>query len=215
MDAPEPPSELLARVAHRWRQPERGEDYRDRRWRRRRQRDPELVAALLARYASGARRVLDVPAGTGRLAGAAPGSTWFGVDASQSMLRALPVNLAPRAVVGLAEALPLRDGAVDVVLCCRLLHHLPSRDARRILLAEFARVTRDLVIVSFWDRTSWPQLRRRLWGGRAESRVGVARAELLADLRAAGLEPLAFSASARFLSAQTFAVARRRDSRPC
>lgn len=215
MDTSEPSSELLARVAQRWRQPERGDEYRDRRWQRRRERDPELVAALLARHAAGARSVLDVPAGTGRLARAAPASAWFGVDASLPMLCALPSHLAPRAVVGLAEALPLRDGAVDVVLCCRLLHHLPSRDARRILLAEFARVSRDLVIVSFWDRTSWPQLRRRLWGGREETRASVARAELLADLRAAGLEPLAFSASARFFSAQTFAVARRREPPPC
>ena len=215
MDVPEPPLKVLARVAERWRQEARGADYRERRWRRRRERDPQLVARLLARFGADAKSVLDVPAGTGRLAEACDGRLWLGVDASRPMLSALPAALAPRAAVGLAQALPVADGAVDVVLCCRLLHHLPSRAARRLVLAEFARASRDLVIVSFWDRASWPTLRRRLVGGRDESRVTLTRSELRADLVSAGLEHVAFCASARFLSPQTFAVARRPGGRPC
>lgn len=207
----------LARVAERWRVDGQGERYRRVRWRRRAARDPKLVARLLARHAPRARIVLDVPAGNGRLAPAidASGARWCGIDVSPQMLAAVPGEQAGRCAVGRAERLPVRDGACDALVCCRLLHHVEDRAARRAVLAEFARVSRGPVLVSFWDRAAWPTWRRRLGLGRPgrDGRHATTRAELRADLEAAGLEWLEFAAPRRFLSAQTFAVARPRRAR--
>lgn len=202
----------LARVAQRWCADGHGERYRHVRWRRRGARDPELVARLLARHAPHARLVLDVPGGSGRLATAIElrGARWCGIDVSPQMLAAVPGENAGRCAVGRAERLPVRDGACDALVCCRLLHHVEGRAARRALLTEFARVSRGPILVSFWDRAAWPTWRRRLGLGRPErdARHATTRAEVRADLEAVGLEWLEFAAPWRFLSAQTFAVAR-------
>ena len=203
----------LAHVAARWRVAGHGEHYRDRRWRRRRDRDPRLVARLLAQHAADARRILDVPSGSGRLAHAieAEGRAWFGMDAAAEMLSAAPRELHARRALARADRLPLRSASVDAVVCCRLLHHLEGRAARQALLGELARVTRGPVIVSFWDRDAWPSWRRRLGlsGPARDRRIALTRGEVQGELAAAGLELVAFAAHRRYLSAQTFAVARR------
>jgi ubiquinone/menaquinone biosynthesis C-methylase UbiE len=99
------------------------------------------------------RRVLDVGAGTGRVALglAARGAIVHGLDASAEMLavareRATQAGLAIPFDVADAHALPVADRSVDAAVCFRLLMHV--LDWRRCV-AELCRVSRQRVVIDF------------------------------------------------------------------
>ncbi|MGQ3411068.1 class I SAM-dependent methyltransferase [Natrinema sp. LN54] len=88
-------------------------------------------------------RVLDVGCGTGELsrvlAAESPGEV-IGCDADPDLLAAASEHVP--VVTGDAVRLPFPDDAFDLVVCQALLINLPEPAAA---LAEFARVSRDLV----------------------------------------------------------------------
>ena len=178
---------------------------------RREQRDPRLLSALMARFplSGDAARVLDVPSGTGRLHAVASGlgRELVAVDRSLAMLS----RGAGKRLCASAWRLPFRDDCFELVLCCRLLHHLDQDQQRAGLLRELARVARERVLISYWDAACLQMLRRR-WGLRrarqSDTRVAIGRARLEQLARAAGLEVLGHAASARWLSPQTFCALR-------
>ncbi len=204
----------LERAAGQWMDPGRGARYAAVRWRRRAARDPRAVARLLAQHTRPGAVVVDVPAGSARLAAAIAqdGRHWIGFDVSAAMLAAVPAPRTGHIAIARAERLPLGDHAADAVVCCRLLHHVHEPAARSLVLHELARVARELVLVSFWDRAAWPSLRRAVAGGGQDraGRAAIGRADFAAELDAAGLELIGFHAVLRFFSAQTFAIARPR-----
>jgi SAM-dependent methyltransferase len=200
----------------RWQKPDSGTRYEGRRWRsvRRRGNDPRLVGRILARYLEprGGATVLDAPCGTGRLrpAIAGPGRRWIGLDVSASMLAALDDEALPR-VRGDVAALPFADDAFAAVVCCRLLHHLQEPEGFRRTVTELVRVSRELVVASFWDAGSLPARHRRVFphrGGRRVGRIPHAKAHVRLVFAGAGAEVLGFHHTLRFFSRQTFVVAR-------
>lgn len=201
------------RLARRWDLPASGDAYAHRRWgsKRRENRDAGLIRSLLGRHASNSPlgRILDVPCGTGRLRPfLASRGTYVALDASSSMLRQVDCE---RRALGSAWRLPLADHSVDVVVCCRLLHHVRDADERRALIGELSRVSRGLVLASFWDAASWHALRRRAGWRRAshpDSRVAIDRRVIADEFDQAGARPLGFAHSLRWVSPQTFLAAR-------
>jgi SAM-dependent methyltransferase len=195
-----------------WSAPGSGERYAGQRFAsgRAAMRDPKLVRALLERH--GVRgAILDVPCGSGRLHQtlAAFGQRVVGADISADMLRA---SSAPRdawrACASIA-CLPFRDGAFDVVVSCRYLHHVRVEADLAVALCELVRVSRRLLIGSYWDAASLPALRTRLGWKRAEGRRAIRR-ELLEQLIAsAGARVIDSKHSLRFVSQQAFFVAER------
>ncbi len=151
----------------RYRDREEAATYDERRFRSLRgrlvdRRERALVARALA--AAGnfhGGRLLDLPAGTGRLAAllAAHAGLVLGADRSREMLR-LGAGYRGQAVQADVVALPFRDGAFDAVVSLRLLGHLPPA-VRAAALAELARVSRGPLIVAFYDSTWLTRLRRR------------------------------------------------------
>lgn len=92
----------------------------------------------LARY-DGARRVLDVGAGTGNVVTKVAAPVRIAVDLSPAMLARLRAkDGGVRSVVALADALPFRDGCFDLVVTYSTLHHLHDWSA----LAEMRRAVR-------------------------------------------------------------------------
>ena len=180
---------------------------------RKRARDPNLVRRALARHAAALplSRVLDVPAGAGRLrpALAELARRYVGVDVSASMLREGTREEAAL-LVGDARRLPFADATFDAVVCCRLLHHLRDPDAFRLVVGELMRVSRGLVVASFWDAGALPE-RHRL-RPRRDRRRAHAKAFVRDAFARAGAEVLGFEHSFRFLTRQTFAVARSRNA---
>lgn len=144
--------------------------------------------------------ILDMPCGTGRfwpmLAGTGAGRLMAG-DNSPAMLAAALANTAPatRARIQVqrmdAFALPLADGAVDHVLCMRLLHHFAAPADRLRILREIHRVARTGATVSVWVDGNLQAWRRRLQEARRApdappNRIVVPRAVFEAELAEAG-----------------------------
>jgi SAM-dependent methyltransferase len=163
--------------------------------------------------------VLDCPAGAGRLADllAARGFGVVAADQSGAMLGHAAAALSgaglPRRLAAAdALALPFRDGAFDLVLCHRLLHHLATEAERRALLRSLAAASRRWVLVSWFDAASLQSLRRSLRRPfRPSGRHGVLRGTLERDAAAAGLSTTAVRALRPWVSEQTFALLRKRD----
>jgi SAM-dependent methyltransferase len=128
-----------------------------------------LGAALAALLPRGAR-VLDVGCGDGRLAEELhrlrPDSAFRGVDVLVRPDCRIPVTQFD----GLN--LPAPDGGFDAVLIVDVLHHM---DAPGVLLAEAARVARDVVIVKDHDATGFlAPFILRFMDGVGNARFGVA-----------------------------------------
>ena len=138
---------------------------------------------------------------------------YVGADISQAMLAAAPPGELVRADV---RALPFPDASFDLVLCCRLLHHVESEAELGELITELLRVSGRFLVASFWDSGSlaaWRARARLARGRHPEGRVARPRREIAALVRAAGGEVLSFHHSFRFLSQQTFFLARRASER--
>jgi len=97
---------------------------------------------------AGARRILDVGAGTGTLAimlkGAVPDADVFALDADPDILeiareKSERAGAEVRFVHGFSTALPFDDGSVDRVLSTLFFHHLTG-EAKRDTAREIARV---------------------------------------------------------------------------
>lgn len=205
-------------VAQRWSQPPSGKHYQSQRWRnaRARNRDRRLLAALCeGQGVSFGGPWLDAACGTGRLSGAfgqAAQPRYLGLDVALPMLAEHPCG--GRVVQGSVFELPFVDGAFEFVLACRLLHHLRDDATRRAALAELARVSSRWLAVSFWDAGSWPG-RRRLRGHRAsDRRRPFARALLEEELDELGYELVATRTSLRWITMQTWGLARARTRTP-
>jgi SAM-dependent methyltransferase len=164
-----------------------------RRWSSRR--ETALVARLVRSLSSGPATVLDVPCAAGRLVRPLLGlaSRVVAIDASPAMVEVAREAHADEvasgrvtASVGTAESLPFEDGAFDVVVCWRLLHHLVDAAERARILAEVARVSRAGVVLSFADAGT---LRARLQSARRRNRrcVKLSPRALADEASAAGL----------------------------
>jgi len=207
-----------------WDSGEAARFYRAQRWSsaRKRERDPRLVDRILARHLDGVGRdstapplVLDVPCGAGRLAAvlAAHGS-YVGVDLSPAMLaEARKVDASSLALLrGEIQRLPFADGSFDAVVCCRLLHHVREPEHVADVLRELCRVSRRLVVASFWDAGTLPAWRRRVLPGEREARrFAHGKVDLESALAGTGADVIAWRHHLRFFSRQTFLVAEKRS----
>lgn len=201
-------------AAERWQDPEAARRYARERFGRQRAgaRDARLVSALLARHGvePGPGGILDAPCGTGRLRAALArfGVPVVGLDASPAMLAE---SEGARRLVGALPRLPFSTGSFDVVVCCRLLHHLGAQEELAAAIEELVRVSRRLVIASFWDAASLAAWRRRSGLRRdASGRAALARPRLEQLFRRAGADVIDCAHSFRFVSMQAFALARKR-----
>lgn len=204
----------MTRVDTKWGASDSGTRYSTSRFAssRARGRDARLVSTLLGRQGVSLREndcsVLDVPCGTGRLRDVLETRQggYVAVDRSLSMLAE---NEGSR-VLADATTLPFREDEFDVVVCCRLLHHLPAAE-RKSVVEELVRVSRTLVIASFWDACSYHSWRRRTGLRRArheDTRLSASRADIEADFNGVGARVVGYAASMRFVSPQTFVAVR-------
>lgn len=136
--------------------------------------EQRIVRELLA-MAAGSRKdfvSLDVPCGYGRFSAALleVSSRLIDADRSTSMAtRALSAAQAmgakdPGSAVVDIRALPFASATFDVVLSMRLLHHLHDRPDRDAMFRELARVTREHVVISYYDTTVAHRLQRKIAG---------------------------------------------------
>ncbi len=155
---------------------EQAERYRDRFRTGRRKRIDHLERRTLRRLLDGIGPLsvaLDIPAGTGRLAPllAQVADRVLLADGSPTMLEVAREGLSGLEVECLetdVRCIALETGSVDLVLCHRFLHHIHDAEARARILSEFARVSRQYVIISYYTpgfRDQWRWLRSRVIPG--------------------------------------------------
>lgn len=140
------------------------------RWSKRRvtRREIHRIEKLLASQPR-CRRLLDLPCGGGRVSGPLAAKTDLLLQADISLgqvLTAKQVMSSHESVAWFTASaflIPLKDDAVDAVLCNRLTHHLPAAERER-LIRELLRVAAQFVIVSYYDHDSFKSLGRRLRG---------------------------------------------------
>lgn len=206
-----------------WQDADAGQHYAGSRWRSSRAalRDPMLVDRILARHGvrPSLRPILDAPCGTGRLRPMLErrGLRYVGVDLSPAMLGEARAGGAPALVQAHVARLPFQDESFDVVVCCRLLHHLHERAELESTIGELVRVSHRLVIASFWDAASLHAWRRRVGLRRSEGprgRRAIGKRELRELFADAGADVLGFHHSFRFVAQQAFAVAIKRARVP-
>jgi ubiquinone/menaquinone biosynthesis C-methylase UbiE len=131
----------------------------------------------------GAQRVLEVGCGTGHFTAwlASQGLQAVGLERAPAMLAEMGRRFPEvPAILGDAHQLPLRAGAVDVVVFVTTLEFLdePAR-----ALAEAVRVARQGVVVLTLNRCSLGGLSRR-WGAQAQrALLGQARDYSIKELR--------------------------------
>ena len=104
---------------------------------------PSLVAAMLEQLGPpNGRTLLEVGCGTGNYAAAfaEAGFRVIALDPSREMLARAAAKLPGQVTRAVGESLPLPDRSIDCTVTVNVFHHL--RDPR-LLLGEFARVTRD------------------------------------------------------------------------
>lgn len=207
------------RVRSKWAESGAGAQYTVLRWRdpRAALRDPMLVERILERHGvrPALRPVLDVPCGTGRMRAVLERRRmrYVGVDVSMPMLIEAQRQGETGWMQGDVEHLPFQDDSFDVVVCCRLLHHMHDESEIESVVRELTRVSHRMVIASFWDSASLHALRRRVGLRRSEGPTGrraVSKRILRRAFDAAGADVVGFHYSFRFVSQQTFAVALKR-----
>lgn len=129
-------------------------------------RELALLRRLLATQRR-SRRLLNLPAGGGRVSQPLAESTDLLLEADIAVGQLL-YGAGRRAwetpevrMTASAFHIPLQDRAVDGVVCIRLCHHLPTPAERERLLAELLRVADRFVIMTFFDFNSLKNLLRR------------------------------------------------------
>ena len=118
-----------------------------------REEDPRIARALLDALGPGARRVLNVGAGSGSYE-PRDGRDVVAVEPSPVMRAQRPPGAAP-CVDARAEALPFSDGSFDAAMAVFSDHHWADRAAG---LRELRRVARRVVVLN-WN----PASRRAFW----------------------------------------------------
>jgi SAM-dependent methyltransferase len=115
------------------------------------------------------RRLLDLPCGGGRVSGPLAAATDLLLQADLSVGQVLMARQTMGSqghiawFTASAFMIPLKDGAVDGVVCNRLTHHLSSVEQERAV-HELLRVSTRYVVLSYYDHDSFRSLGRRLRG---------------------------------------------------
>jgi ubiquinone/menaquinone biosynthesis C-methylase UbiE len=85
--------------------------------------------------------------------------------------------------------LPFADLAFDATFCVRFLHHVPDPESRRRCIAEIARVTRSVLVCTYFESRSLKHLARMARAGlrrRPSLRFACRFGEIRADIDSAG-----------------------------
>ncbi len=162
-------------------------------------------------YIPGESHVLDFPCGSGRLIRLIKnkGHRVSAADASASMLELAKNNCgdihSDPNLLGFHERdvfnSGFADGEFDAVICNRLFHHLNESEDRIAALKELARISRGVIIVSFFNSFSISficrKLRKKIKGRSLKDRIPIPMADFSREAHDSGLR-VAYSTAARW-----------------
>ena len=163
----------IRRIREQYERGEHAETYANKRWTETRharkthkwelQAVQELLHVAEGHLEGPLQSILDLPCGNGRFQPLLQGhaSMLIQGDLAHSMLqRRLDSSL--QAMQASLLNIPLKDNAVNLSFCFRVLHHFPEPDVRQAIFAELSRVSRHFALVSYYDASAFPHLRDRI-----------------------------------------------------
>ena len=170
------------------------------------------------------RRILDMPCGYGRLAQLLSRYSQSLIQADLAMAMLLRREgkssgsdeagntsaSGPLAMQASLFQIPLKDQAVDLCFCMRVLHHFPDAEARVNILTELSRVSGKFAIASYYDASAFPHLRDRL-RKRKRTLTPVSHATFAAEANAAGFKIVEKRFRRRWFSFQVLALLQKVD----
>ncbi|MGQ9650967.1 MAG: class I SAM-dependent methyltransferase [Phycisphaerae bacterium] len=179
--------------------------------------EQKLVGKWLRLCAPGAT-VLDFPCGTGRFNELVRqcGHRLIRADRSTAMLaQARTLGPNDHALGNICCDLacpPFPDNSVDIMILWRIFHHLRSWEDRRTVLRQAARVARNYVIMSYYDRaclTYWTQVfAQKCFRARPKLGGAIRTSDLLDLTSDLGLSPVEIHRYRRFISLNSAACFR-------
>ncbi len=114
--------------------------------------------------------VVDIPCGSGRLLPEfAKAKSVYAFDINASMLAEAQKNNPGEQYkfqVASAAEIPLPDGAVDGLVCMRLLHHVADKKELEDIISELSRVTKGYALITFYRKNILKILWRKITGKR-------------------------------------------------
>jgi SAM-dependent methyltransferase len=169
-------------------------------------------------------RALDAPCGYGRFTGliGENGFTLFASDLSLAMVKRAcapgPSPIIPIGIVSnLTRGLPFKPAAFALVFSMRFFHHLHTSPERLSALSEFARVSREWLIVSFYRSNPLHLLQRAVRRKvlRKKTRIKMIGArEFREEASSAGFEVVRVVPLFRGIHAQHIALLRKTKRAP-
>lgn len=166
-------------------------------------------------------RLLDMPSGTGRMFDLARAASREVVEADWSLemlrecrrhWREVPAGY----VRAICFRLPFPDGAFDGVYSGRLNHHIDGEAERLAHVRELMRVSRRVVVFTFFDHAGPKNLIRRLLKPlhKKRDKMTLRRSQVRALAEAAGFRVAASTPLIPFFSGHRLTVLVRREAPP-
>jgi SAM-dependent methyltransferase/uncharacterized protein YbaR (Trm112 family) len=155
-------------------------------------REARLLDSLLESQGH-CRTLLDLPCGGGRVSAPLARHTDLLLEADIGLGQvryARQHGRVPTTQIWMTASgfeIPLQDSAVDGTVCVRLNHHLPTAVERERLVRELLRVSRQFVIMTFFDYDSLKNRLRRVRGKRPKLTMRVDELRALAQSCGAAL----------------------------
>jgi SAM-dependent methyltransferase len=185
-------------------------------------REQNILRKIFKRDGEASGIVLDVPCGFGRFSASIQkrSNILISSDLSFHMVRrALQRNHRTERLFGVVadakKGLPFKNRALSGIVSMRFFHHIHEHSERLAVLREFARISSDWIVLSYYRKNFLHELQRK--GRRklkkARRRISIiSREEFKKELSGAGLEPLKSYPIFRGLHAQHILVLRsKRD----
>ena len=130
-------------------------------------REIRILEKALSHAAEGCGPALDLPCGCGRFTGLLLEQGWQPVNADYSIEmvrraldRSRSLHQIPGIVADAKANLPFRENSFDLILAMRFFHHVHDSDELLSILTEFARVSKDWIIASYYKANALHRLQR-------------------------------------------------------
>lgn len=160
-------------------------------------RENHILIKLFKKINKSTGLALDIPCGYGRFSKffRERGFTLVSSDYSFQMVRRAVERLKSDPIIlGItADAkknLPFRSNSFDVLLSMRFFHHVHEPEEREFILREFARVSQNWIVISYYQTNFLHQLQRKIRKILRKNQVNIkmiSRNELKSLLEEAGL----------------------------
>ncbi|MFA5067200.1 MAG: class I SAM-dependent methyltransferase [Candidatus Izemoplasmatales bacterium] len=128
---------------------------------------PEMAALAEGNFKEG-DSVLDIGCGNGRFYPffKERGGKYFGIDNSRNLI-AIARESFPGAEFAVADALalPFKDNEFDLAVSIAALHHIPSKEFRKIFFKEARRVLKPggILVATVWDLRPQTMIKAKQW----------------------------------------------------